>query len=215
MTYNEFIQDILNTRGRFNIDGYKERHHIIPECLGGETNKENLIDLTAQEHYEAHKLLAEENPDIWGLQTAWWNFCIRKASPDAPEIFITADEYAKARENHAKATSERFKGKDLFWLHTPEVVRKMSESRKGKNKGKDNAASCPVICIETGMVFMTVKDAVKFYNISSNNILRVCKDGNRCGGYHWKTVHDYINETILYKLNMHTYFDKDWFKSQI
>ena len=69
--HDEFIQNILDTRGRFNVEGYKERHHIIPECCDGETIEENLIDLTAQEHYEAHKLLAEENPNNCGLQTAW------------------------------------------------------------------------------------------------------------------------------------------------
>jgi len=110
MTHNEFIQNILNTRGRFNVDGYKERHHIIPECCGGETIEENLIDLTAQEHYEAHRLLAEENPDNYGLQLAWWNFCIRKASPDAPEIIITAEEYAIARKNAADIFSKKFSG---------------------------------------------------------------------------------------------------------
>lgn len=107
--HDEFIQNILDTRGRFNVDDYKERHHIIPECCGGETIEDNLIDLTAQEHYEAHRLLAEENPDIFGLQLAWWNFCIRKASPNAPEIFITADEYAKARINFSNSQSLKMK----------------------------------------------------------------------------------------------------------
>ena len=47
MTYKEFIEDILNNRGRFNIPNgeYKERHHIIPKCLGGNNTKDNLIDL--------------------------------------------------------------------------------------------------------------------------------------------------------------------------
>lgn len=108
--HDEFIQNILNTRDRFNVDGYKERHHIIPECCGGPTEEWNLIDLTAQEHYEAHKLLAKENPNNWELQTAWWNFCIRKASPNATEVFITADEYAEARERRSILMSEKFSG---------------------------------------------------------------------------------------------------------
>ena len=39
MTYKEFIEDILNNRGRFNVPNgeYKERHHIIPKCLGAIT----------------------------------------------------------------------------------------------------------------------------------------------------------------------------------
>ena len=45
--HKEFIEDILNNRGRFNIPNgeYKERHHIIPKCLGGNNTKDNLIDL--------------------------------------------------------------------------------------------------------------------------------------------------------------------------
>ena len=48
ITYEEFIQNILDTRGRFNCgDEYHERHHIVPKCLGGSDEKNNLIDLYA------------------------------------------------------------------------------------------------------------------------------------------------------------------------
>ena len=64
MTYQEFIEDILISRGRFNCgETYHERHHILPKCLGGTNNKENLIDLYAKEHFIAHKLLAQEHPN--------------------------------------------------------------------------------------------------------------------------------------------------------
>ena len=56
MTYIEFINDILNTRGRFACgDEYHERHHIIPKCMDGSNNEDNLIDLFAREHFVAHK----------------------------------------------------------------------------------------------------------------------------------------------------------------
>ena len=38
---------------------YKERHHIVPKCLGGSDNKENLVDLTAREHFICHWLLTK------------------------------------------------------------------------------------------------------------------------------------------------------------
>ena len=35
-TYEEFIRNILNIRGRFNCgEEYHERHHIIPKCCEG------------------------------------------------------------------------------------------------------------------------------------------------------------------------------------
>ena len=36
---------------------YYEKHHILPKCLGGNNDKENLVLLTAKEHYVCHKLL--------------------------------------------------------------------------------------------------------------------------------------------------------------
>jgi hypothetical protein len=36
---------------------YYEKHHIIPRCLNGEDKNENLVLLTAREHFVCHKLL--------------------------------------------------------------------------------------------------------------------------------------------------------------
>ena len=71
-TYEEFIQNILKTRGRFECgDEYHERHHIVPKCMGGTDEEDNLIDLFAREHFMAHKLLALENRDNDKLVYAW------------------------------------------------------------------------------------------------------------------------------------------------
>ena len=49
MSYAEFIQNILDTRGRFACgEEYHERHHIIPKCCGGTDDEYNLIDLLYQ-----------------------------------------------------------------------------------------------------------------------------------------------------------------------
>ena len=49
------------------IDGYVEKHHVIPRCMGGDNSKENLVILTAPEHYVAHLLLVKMHPDHRGL----------------------------------------------------------------------------------------------------------------------------------------------------
>lgn len=38
-------------------DQYKETHHIIPRSMGGDNSSDNLVDLTAREHFICHKLL--------------------------------------------------------------------------------------------------------------------------------------------------------------
>ena len=39
--------------------GYTENHHIVPVSLGGSNNKENLVRLSAKEHYICHLLLTK------------------------------------------------------------------------------------------------------------------------------------------------------------
>jgi hypothetical protein len=38
---------------------YKERHHIIPRSIGGDNSKQNIVNLTAREHFICHWLLVK------------------------------------------------------------------------------------------------------------------------------------------------------------
>ena len=153
-TYEEFIQNILDTRGRFNCgDEYCERHHIKPRCLGGTDEKDNLIDLFAREHFKAHRLLALENPENDGLIYSWWIMSHGKNQNRITHL-VTAEEYEEARialsnakkkflsnpENHPMYGKHRF-GKDNpnygnYW--TDEQKQKQSEILKGKMVGENN-----------------------------------------------------------------------------
>ena len=140
MTYNEYIQDILDTRGRFACgEEYCERHHIIPRCMNGDDSDDNLIDLYAREHYEAHKLLAEENPDNEKILFAWWSMSIK--SPHTNDRYqLTADEYEAAKialsNAQSKIKKERFKDKQNHPMygktHSKEAKEKMNKAKKGK-----------------------------------------------------------------------------------
>lgn len=105
ITYKEFIQNILDTRGRFKCgDTYHERHHIIPRCMGGTNDEENLIDLFAKEHFVAHKLLVKENPDNHKLIYAW--ACMAFASNDKEQRYeLSPEEYEEARVLFSKSIS--------------------------------------------------------------------------------------------------------------
>ena len=87
--YNDFINNIILTRGQLqqNREKIYERHHIKPRCVGGTDDAFNLIDLTPREHYVAHMLLAQENPDNAKLVCAWHYMSIINslASPEEYE----------------------------------------------------------------------------------------------------------------------------------
>ena len=115
MKYKEFIQNIIDTRGQWNIpdNKYYEVHHIIPKCMGGlpkshkhRTKHENLIWLYPEEHFIAHKLLAEENPDNAALINAWCMMAFPKGKAHR-EFEISSEEYAEIR----KKWSESLRGK--------------------------------------------------------------------------------------------------------
>lgn len=110
-TYDEFIQSIINARGRFGCgDEYHEQHHIIPRSMDGTDKKENLIDLYAKEHYEAHRLLALENPDNDKLVYAWWCMSTMKSKFTNERYHISAEEYEEARIAFSLLQSERYSG---------------------------------------------------------------------------------------------------------
>ena len=57
------IYDALIERGRNRvIEGYSESHHIVPRCMGGSDDADNLVRLTPEEHYVAHQLLVKIYP---------------------------------------------------------------------------------------------------------------------------------------------------------
>lgn len=54
---------------------YVERHHIIPTCMGGLDNKENLVKLLPDEHLFAHRLLCRIYPNEHKLAYAVTLMC--------------------------------------------------------------------------------------------------------------------------------------------
>ena len=59
MNYKSIYEQIINKRKLDKPEGYKEKHHIIPRSLGGTEDLENIIFLTAREHFICHYLLAK------------------------------------------------------------------------------------------------------------------------------------------------------------
>ena len=129
-TYKQFIDNILNIRGRFACgDEYHERHHIVPKCMGGKNDEDNLIDLYAKEHFIAHKLLASENPSNNSLVYAWSCMSFSKTK-DQKRYELTPEEYEDAK----KALSKAMTGKVM----SDEAKEKMSKRAKERLQDKTN-----------------------------------------------------------------------------
>lgn len=135
-TYEEFIDNILNTRGRFSCgEEYHERHHILPRCMGGSDDDDNLIDLFAREHFIAHKLLAKENPDNNSLIYAWHCMAVMH-SYNQDRYELTPEEYEEHRIAFSKTISESYSGMgNPFYgrSHSEDVRNVLSAKLSGEN----------------------------------------------------------------------------------
>lgn len=137
MTYIEYINNILETRGRFNCgDNYHERHHIIPKCKGGTNVKDNLIDLLPEEHFMAHKLLAEENPNDISLIRAY-NIMAFTENDTEKRYKLTPEEYAEARRMFSQTLKNFYSDKTnhpCFGTHLSEERKQAIGKRSKGNK---------------------------------------------------------------------------------
>jgi hypothetical protein len=57
MDYLKVYNRLIQKRKKHLVTGYAEKHHILPKCLGGADDENNLVELTAREHFIAHLLI--------------------------------------------------------------------------------------------------------------------------------------------------------------
>ena len=220
-TYQEYINRIqLNRKNVKDKKHYQEKHHIIPKCMNGSNDEENLIYLYPQEHYYAHSLLAQENPENIPLNQAWFLM-----AHENKELEISAEEYATMKSNYSEAQSKFFSGVNnpmygrtgeknpaYGWHrygelnpfygrnHSDETKKKISRSNKGKLAGDKNPSAKMVRCVNTGEIFSTVQEAAKWSNTSKwgSNIIKCCKGLLQFCGKHPETGEklqwEYVNK---------------------
>ena len=133
--YTSWYYDIVhNAKSRtLPNDVYFEKHHIIPVSLGGSNNKENIVKLTAKEHYVCHRLLTKMTvgDQKRSMNHAFWRFVNSKNTKRSYHLKITARIYELAKIDFAKSISESNTG-----LKRPlELKEKFSQMRKGDKNG--------------------------------------------------------------------------------
>jgi hypothetical protein len=112
--YTKYYNLLTNrAKGRV-LNEYTERHHIIPQSLGGSNDKDNLVDLTAREHFICHWLLIKmtEGEHRGKMLYALQGMKAENKYQQRYSSAITSRVYERYRIEHAKNHSERMKGKE-------------------------------------------------------------------------------------------------------
>jgi hypothetical protein len=97
-------------------EGYTELHHIMPQSMGGTNDKENLVELTAREHFICHWLLVKmtEGDERGKMLYALQGMKAENKFQNRYHTQITARVYEKYRIEHAENHSKRMKGRPAW-----------------------------------------------------------------------------------------------------
>jgi len=93
----------------------RERHHIIPQSLGGNNNKSNLVYLSCREHFLCHWLLVKmtEGEYYHKMVYALMGMRAENKQQERYHTIFTARVYEKYRIEHAEYHSKLMKSKNL------------------------------------------------------------------------------------------------------
>jgi len=144
MKYEKIYSQIIERAKHRVLEGYKETHHITPRCMGGTDEKENLVDLTAREHFICHLLLTRIYPEHKGLRLAIWNMCNAKRlyqgryKPNSRLYEMIRTEYRELikGENHP---SYGRKNSDEVREKMSQIAKKRFENNPGTFKGRTHS----------------------------------------------------------------------------
>lgn len=146
MNYKRIYDNIIKIYGHNKkpTGVYSENHHIIPRCMGGSNDKQNLIYLDARCHLLAHWLLVRIYPDSYVLTHAFSMMCLMK-NDKMDRIVPNMKILAEARRRKSTVQSNKLTGNDIEF-NTVESNRKRIETaiRNGSYRGLKNGKSQPV-----------------------------------------------------------------------
>lgn len=132
------------------IDGFYEKHHIIPKCLGGTDEKSNIVLLPTRVHFIAHAFLHKAYPkelklaQAFGMMVATnkyhkgrkYNSRLYEMSKYARSNTmkgVPRPEWVKEKLRVPKINKENYKKPK-----TKEHSEKISQGLKGKKKTKEH-----------------------------------------------------------------------------
>lgn len=151
----------------------KESLEKMKKTMESREYKEKILATNAKRwrspeaHEHMSKMFSGERNPMYG----------KKLSEEHRKAFIEAGRRAKRKPQTGENNS--FYGKH----HSDDTKSKISKANIGANSGRAKR----VLCIETGVVFGSVKDAYRETGVHFSSISKCCLGvSHTAGGYHWK-----------------------------
>ena len=217
-----------NAIQKYGFDNFL--HEILFECLTKEEAEQKEIELISK--YQSNNREFGYNIANGGNCVG----TMAQETKDKISKANMGNQYGKGHvlsEEHKRKISEAMKGNQhskglkmtehvkkilLESRQNEEVRRKISNALTGKKQSEEHRrknseshkgiGGKKVVCIETRVVYSSIRDASKQLNLKGHHISTCCS-GNRqtCGGFHWCYAEDYneekVKELLAPKTNKH------------
>ena len=159
MNYQKVYDQIIQrskSRGldKKKLEGYFEKHHVIPKCMGGLNQNDNYALLTAREHYLAHWLLWKTDKSNYSLMLGYHKMALSKTDMHERDFKISSKQYEILRTSRSllqvgkivsdetrKKMSESHKGVPLSKEHTRKIIEGFTSSEKYRDSMKSESRS--------------------------------------------------------------------------
>lgn len=190
MNYKKIYDQIINRRKLISYDGYTESHHIVPRSLGGNDNQDNLVKLSAREHFICHLLLVKMYPTGQSHYKMIRAFLMMLVSNKDQERFSPSKSYQKFREKYSLFLKEAYKGQGnsqfgTKWISNPTANSSMKIGKLekipegfflGRNLKWKNCPKCDTQHLLVGVLCEICKDNFKnTYKQKSPKLLKLNK----------------------------------------
>jgi hypothetical protein len=112
MDYTRIYNQIIERAQTRKLEGHVEKHHIVPKCIGGLDEKENIVELTAREHFLCHMLLCEIHPQEYKLKHALFLMAIGKQKVKEKTYVIGSRVYERLKEEYSAMLTGKKQSQD-------------------------------------------------------------------------------------------------------
>jgi hypothetical protein len=192
MNYSKIYENLIyNAKINPKSDKYKEWHHIIPKCLGGSDDVDNLVLLSARQHYLAHWLLYKIHRTS-ALVHAWHSMSRIGIGQEERNVNSHLFEYCKVERRKILSKQYSGEGNNFFGKkHTEKTKHKLSMIHFGKIYKTPEQIQEWVIAVAKREKTPEHKAKIgrrgltMLQHIDTKEIIRVSLTDIRCGDSNW------------------------------
>ena len=139
--YTRWYYAIITKARHSPSTDYSEKHHIVPRSLGGSNSKENIIQLTARQHFICHLLLVKMTSGRaqFKMICAAHHMAVCHRREHYKITSITYERLKRQRSESMRGSSNPMHGKKLIW--TDKQRANLSQSLRTSEALKNRGAS--------------------------------------------------------------------------